>query len=260
MPDLNFFRHADFEFAFIDEELSPGRDAVLLVHGFGSNHVVNWVSPGWVSTLTSAGYRVIAFDHRGHGRSSKSYRPEDYSPDRMAGDAAALLSHLGLARAHIFGYSMGARVAAFMALAYPKRVATLVMGGLGIGMVEGVGDWDPIAEALLASDPASITGSRGKMFRAFADQTRSDRRALAACIETSRTLLTAEQVAAIGQPTLIAVGEKDDIAGSAQALASLMPDAVSFVIEKRDHMLAVGDRAFKTRVLDFLEAHPMGEA
>ena len=55
------------------------------------------------------------------------------------------------------GYSMGARVAAFLALAEPQRVATLVFGGLGIGMVDGVGDWDPIADALLADDPATTT-------------------------------------------------------------------------------------------------------
>ena len=60
---------------------------------------------------------------------------------------------------------MGARVAAFMALEYPDRVATLIFGGLGSGLVEGVGDWDPIADALVAEDPATITHPRGKMFR-----------------------------------------------------------------------------------------------
>ncbi len=187
----------------------------------------------------------MAFDHRGHGLSSKSYETADYTPSKMASDAAALLDHLSIRKAHVMGYSMGARVAAFLALEYPERVATVVFGGLGIGMVDGVGDWDPIADALVAADPASVTHPRGRMFRAFADQTRSDRRALAACIATSRELLSEAEIARIVQPTLVAVGTRDDIAGDPAALAALMPDAESFAIEGRDHMLSVGDRTFK---------------
>ena len=251
---MQVFDHDGFQLAFIDQGAG---ETVLLIHGFASSHIVNWVAPGWVKTLTDAGYRAIAFDHRGHGASSKSYRPEDYTPAKMASDAAALLDHFDIPRAHIMGYSMGARVAAFMALESPEKAATLVFGGLGIGMVEGVGDWDPIAAALLAPDPATVTNPRGQMFRAFADQTRSDRAALAACIATSRELVTREDLAAITQPVLIAVGTRDDIAGSPHELARLMPNAAAFSIENRDHMLSVGDRAFKKRVLEFLAAHPI---
>ena len=104
---------------------------------------------------------------------------------------------------------------------------------------------------------ASVTHPRGKTFRAFADQTKSDRKALAACIATSRTLLTEAQVARIAQPTLIAVGTKDDIGGSPGELAGMMPNAESLPIEGRDHMLAVGDKSFKTRVVEFLGEHPI---
>jgi len=253
-----FFDHEGFELAFLDREPQQGAgDPVLLIHGFASSHIVNWVSPGWVKTLTEAGYRAIAFDHRGHGLSTKSYDPADYTPEKMAGDAAALLDHLGIERAHVMGYSMGARVSAFLALAEPVKVATLVFGGLGYGMVDGVGDWDPIAEALLAPDPGQIVHQRAKMFRAFADQTKSDRKALAACIETSRTLLNEAELGRIMQPTLVAVGTKDDIGGSAEKLAAIMPNAEAFDIEGRDHMLAVGDRTFKARVLEFLKDNPL---
>lgn len=251
---MQFFAHDGFDIGFIDK--GEG-DPVLLIHGFASSHLVNWVSPGWVKTLTDAGYRAIALDNRGHGLSTKSYDPDDYTPGRMAGDAAALLKHLGLPRAHVMGYSMGARIAAFLALDEPAMVATLVFGGLGIGMVDGVGDWDPIAAALMAADPAEITTARGKMFRAFADQTRSDRQALAACIATSRELLTEADMGRLTQPTLVAVGTSDDIGGSPEELAALMPNAESFAIEGRDHMLSVGDRTFKKRVLEFLHDHPL---
>jgi len=254
---MRFFTHDGLKLAFIDRSPADGADPVLLIHGFASTHAVNWVAPGWVSTLGEAGYRVIAFDNRGHGASDKSHDPLDYTPPKMAADAAALLAHLGIGKAHVMGYSMGARIAAFLALAEPVRVATLVFGGLGLGMVEGVGDWDPIASALLAEDPTTIVHPRGQTFRAFADQTRSDRQALAACIETSRTLLTAPEMRRIGQPALVAVGTRDDIGGSAEGLARLMPNAESFAIEGRDHMLSVGDRAFKARVLEFLRQHPL---
>ncbi len=255
---MQTFTHQDFEIAFIDRAPESGAgEPVLLVHGFSSNHHVNWVAPGWAKTLTDAGYRVIAFDHRGHGRSTKSYDPADYTPTLMAGDAAALLDHLGIGRAHVFGYSMGARISAFLALAHPEKVATLILGGLGYGMVDGVGDWDPIADALRAEDAEAVTDARGKMFRTFADQTKSDRVALAACIETSRELLSEADMGRIGQPTLIGVGTKDDIAGSPHELVALMPDARGFDIEGRDHMLAVGDRTFKAAVLAFLKDHPI---
>ncbi|MDS1134906.1 alpha/beta fold hydrolase [Nitratireductor indicus] len=251
---MKFFSHDGFDIAFIDEGAG---DPILLIHGFASTHFVNWVAPGWVKTLRDAGYRVIALDNRGHGQSSKSHNKADYTPPKMASDAAALLDHLGIERAHVMGYSMGARLSAFLALANPEKVATLILGGLGMGMIEGVGDWDEIAEALLAPDPASIVSERGQMFRKFADQTRSDRNALAACISTSRELLSADDARRIAQPTLVAVGTRDDIAGSPEGLADLLPDGTAFAIEKRDHMLAVGDRSFKARALAFLEEHPL---
>lgn len=255
---MQFFHHDGFELAFLDRKPASGAgDPVLMIHGFASSHYVNWVSPGWFKTLGDAGYRAIALDNRGHGVSSKSYAEADYTPTKMASDAAALLDHLGIDRAHIMGYSMGARVAAFLALSDPHKVATLVLGGLGIGLVDGVGDWDPIADALLADDPSETTHARGRSFRAFADQTRSDRRALAACISTSRQLLGEDDAARIAQPTLVAVGTTDDIAGSPEELAALMPNATAFPIEGRDHMLSVGDRSFKQRVLQFYADNPL---
>ncbi|MBP1886954.1 alpha/beta fold hydrolase [Sinorhizobium mexicanum] len=250
-PPFSRFMHEGMEIAFFDEG-DPSGDPILLIHGFASSANVNWVYPGWLKTLGDAGYRVIALDNRGHGKSSKPYDPSLYHPQQMAGDAAALLAHLGIGKAHVMGYSMGARISAFLALAHPDRVRSLVFGGLGIGMVTGAGDWDPIADALLAPSLESVTHPRGRMFRAFADQTKSDRQALAACISTSRDLLSPEEMARIDVPVLIGVGTKDEIAGSAQELAALMPRAKALDIPGRDHMLAVGDRVFKKAVLEFL--------
>ena len=195
---------------------------------------------------------MIALDNRGHGQSTKLYDPSDYHTTKMAGDVRALLDHLKIERADVMGYSMGARIVAFLALEHPDRVRSMVLGGLGMHLVDGVGLPESIAEALEAPSLDAVTDPQGRMFRAFADQTKSDRRALAACIRGSRQVLTREQAASIEAPTLIAVGTKDPIAGSAEALATIMPNAKALPIPDRDHMLAVGDKAFKAGVLQFL--------
>jgi pimeloyl-ACP methyl ester carboxylesterase len=249
-PVFSTFEHDGMEFAYFDEGERDG-PPTLLIHGFASTASVNWVHPGWLQTLRAAGRRVVAIDNRGHGGSSKPHDPDAYHPSLMAGDAAALLDHLGIITADVMGYSMGARISAFLALEHGERVRSLVWGGIGIGLVHGVGDWDPIADALLAPSLGDVVHERGRMFRAFADKTGSDKQALAACISSNRVLPTEGQVARITQPVLIAVGTKDDIAGSPHDLADLLPDARAIDIPNRDHMLAVGDRVFKAAVLEF---------
>lgn len=247
------FQHDSVEIAYLDEgEGAP----IVLVHGFASSKEVNWVNTAWVSTLTRAGRRVIALDDRGHGASTKLYDPADYHTDRMAEDVRALMDHLGIGRADVMGYSMGARITAFLTLAHPDRVRSAILGGLGMHLVDGVGLPESIADALEAPSLADVTDPQGRTFRAFADQTKSDRRALAACIRGSRQTLTREQAASIRTPVLIAIGSKDTVAGSGPALAALIPGAQALEIPDRDHMLAVGDKVFKAGVLKFLEDVP----
>ncbi len=247
------FRHGLVELAFLDE--GEGEPIVLL-HGFASNKEVNWVQPGWVATLTRAGRRTIAMDNRGHGQSTKLYDPADYHMDAMAEDAHVLLDHLDLSRADVMGYSMGARIAGFFALKHPDRVRSIILGGLGIRLVDGAGLPQSIAEALEAPSLADVADPVGHMFRSFAQQTKSDLRALAACIRGSRQTLTRNEVASIQAPALVAVGSKDHIAGSAQELAALLPRGRALDIPNRDHMLSVGDKVFKAGVLAFLGERP----
>jgi pimeloyl-ACP methyl ester carboxylesterase len=243
------FHNGAVEIAYLDEGHG---DPVVLVHGFASNKEVNWVHPGWVNTLTRAGFRAIALDNRGHGASSKLYEPAAYHSATMADDVRALMDHLQIARADVMGYSMGARIAAFLAVNHPDRVRSLILGGLGIRLVDGVGLPESIARALEAPSLEDVTDSTERMFRAFAEQTQSDRKALAACIRGSRQTLSRAQVGAIAAPVLVAVGTKDPVAGSAEELALLIPGARALAIPGRDHMLAVGDKIFKTGVLEFL--------
>lgn len=129
--------------AYLDEgEGEP----ILLIHGFASNIGANWIDPQWVRTLTQAGRRVIALDNRGHGESDKLYEPERYGAPEMAEDARRLLDHLGIERADVLGYSMGARIAAFLTFAHPERVRSVIFGGLGINMVRGMIGSGPLAK------------------------------------------------------------------------------------------------------------------
>lgn len=244
------FSNGPVELAYLDQgEGEP----ILLIHGFASSKEVNWLNTGWVAALNAAGRRAIAIDNRGHGQSSKLYEPADYHTERMAEDARALLDHLGIARADVMGYSMGARIAAFLAQRHPERVRSATLGGLGMHLVDGVGLPESIAEALEAPSLDDVTDPQGRTFRAFADQTKSDRRALAACIRGSRQVMTREDAAALQPPVLIAIGSKDAIAGSPDELAAIIPNARAVTIPNRDHMLAVGDKVYKEAVLTFLQ-------
>jgi pimeloyl-ACP methyl ester carboxylesterase len=242
------FRHGNVEIAYLDEGAG---EPIVLVHGFASTKEVNWVNPGWVATLTRAGRRVIALDNRGHGASSKLTDPAAYHTVTMAEDVRSLLDHLNIERADVMGYSMGARIAAYLTVNHPERVRSVVLGGIGIRLVEGVGLPEAIAAAMEAPSLAAVRDPTGRIFRSFAEQTKSDLKALAACMRGSRQTLSREQVAGIRVPVLVAVGTNDKVAGSAQDLAALIPGAQALNIPDRDHMLAVGDKTFKTGVLDF---------
>ena len=243
------FHNGAVEIAYLDEgEGAP----IVLVHGFASSKEVNWAYPTWVSALRQAGRRVIALDNRGHGASSKLYDPEDYHIGVMAGDISALLDHLAIPRADLMGYSLGARISALLALNSPDRVRSAIFGGLGMTLVDGGGPGETVARALESESPDEIKDAMGRTFRAFADQTRSDRRALAACLRGSRRKMSREEAQRISVPVLIAVGTRDDVAGSAHGLAQIIPGSQVLDIPDRDHMRAVGDKVYKTGVLEFL--------
>jgi pimeloyl-ACP methyl ester carboxylesterase len=231
-------------------------EPILLIHGFASNVATNWIDPGWVRALVSSGRRVIAFDNRGHGQSEKLYEPERYSAPTMAEDARRLLDHIGIERADVLGYSMGARIAVFLVLRHPARVRSAVFAGLGINMVRGMAGTGPLAKALEAKSIDDVTNDTARSFRAFAERTKSDLAALAACMRGAREKITPELLAGIRVPVLVAVGTEDVIGGSGAELAALIPGSKLLNIEGRDHMKAVGDARFKQGVLDFLTQRP----
>jgi pimeloyl-ACP methyl ester carboxylesterase len=225
---------------------------ILLIHGFASNARVNWWDTSWVKTLTEPGRRVITFDHRGHGASEKLYDPALYPAAEMAEDARRLLDHLEIVQADVMGYSMGARVSAFLTIAHPARVRRAVFAGLASRMITGVGGAEAIAAALEAPSRNDGLDISARAFRIFAEQTKSDLKALAACIRSSREKITVEELATIRVPVLVVAGEKDEVSGDVDTLVKAIPGAVGVTLPNRNHMNAVGDRGYKDAVLAFL--------
>jgi pimeloyl-ACP methyl ester carboxylesterase len=226
---------------------------VLLIHGFASNARVNWRDTLWISTLVEAGHRVITYDNRGHGESGKLYDPAAYSAGEMAEDARRLLDHLGIAAADVIGYSMGARLTALLAIRHGDRVRRAVLAGLAANMIHGLGGAETIARGFEADDPGTITDPAARAFRAFAEQTGSDLKALAACMRGQRQAMSAAELGRIACPVLVVAGEADEIAGPVEPLVAAIPGARGLTLPGRDHMKAVGDRRFKREVVAFLD-------
>jgi pimeloyl-ACP methyl ester carboxylesterase len=71
-------------------------------------------------------------------------------------------------------------------------------------------------------------------------------------MRASRVKIAVEQLAQIAAPVLVVAGEKDELAGDPAPLVTAIPGARGVVLAGRNHMTAVGDKAFKQAVLDFL--------
>lgn len=96
---------------------------VFLLHGFTGN-LRNWALQ--IPVLTED-FRTVSLDHRGHGHSEKPTRPEDYTLELMARDAAGVLAHLGIDQCYVVGHSMGGMVAQHLVLDHPELVRALVL-------------------------------------------------------------------------------------------------------------------------------------
>ncbi|MGE0007852.1 MAG: alpha/beta fold hydrolase [Parvibaculaceae bacterium] len=238
----------------ISYEVTGEGPPVLLIHGFASNARVNWWDTGWVKSLNDAGYQAITFDNRGHGASTKLYDEEAYPAPVIAEDARRLLDHLGISRGLVMGYSMGARIAAFLTVNHPERVRAAVFAGLAENMIKGFGGSEPIARALEAPSLDDVGDPGARVFRLFAEQTRSDLKALAACMRSERQKITPAELEEIRVPVLVVAGEADEIAGAVQPLVDAIPGAQGVVLARRNHMNAVGDRQHKEAVINFFNS------
>jgi pimeloyl-ACP methyl ester carboxylesterase len=230
--------------------------AVLLLHGFGADHRLNWAQSGVIDALVESGRTVVAPDARGHGQSDKPHDPDRYSGDSMVRDARAVVDHLGVERVDVVGYSMGAMVAARLVPDEP-RTRSLVLGGVGETVVPpraGGRNPEAIAAALLAEDAAAVDNVTGRAFRDFADATGADRSALAA-LSRSTALRYEVRFDELTVPTLVIAGTGDTLIRAPDALVARLPSARLRMV-KGDHLGAPYHREFRQAIVEFLEEVP----
>lgn len=233
------------------EEAGAG-EPIVLVHGFASDRVQNWRAPGWYKTLTEAGRRVVALDCRGHGESDKPHDPESYG-DRMVDDVVAVMEAAGLSRADVMGYSMGGMLTMGLMMHRPELVNRAVIAGVGETYFREAGiRRHAIADALTVADPGTLKDPVQRQFRLFAGQAGKDLAALAACMRKARAVYSPDQLRSRTGPVLVVCGELDNLTGSPDGLAAAFPQGRAVTVARRDHMTAVGDKAYKQAVLDFL--------
>ncbi|MFH0724769.1 MAG: alpha/beta hydrolase [Pseudomonadota bacterium] len=231
---------------------------VLFAHGFASNYKVNWENTGWIKTVTTQGRKAVTLDLRGHGKSAKPPAPADYHPHLMGGDVIRLMDHLGIERADLIGYSMGAWIASHLMLSFPERLNTVVLGGIGDSFLTFRDRSERTVGALTTPFPDAITDPFLKAVRTFSELLGNDVRALSAC--TRGVYATGiPEFSRATRPVLLITGALDDVAGQPDRITKLIPGAEKKTVPACDHLTALTRREFKEEVLRFLDRHPCGE-
>lgn len=241
----------------IHYEIFGQGNPMILVHGWSSDLKQNWVETGWVEALQTV-RQVIALDCRGHGQSDKPYDQNVYSYGIMAQDVLNLMDYLNIAKADIFGYSMGAFMAVYL-LGYNKeRFTSVILGGIGDETEESV-DASFIAEALRTNDPSQITNPMGKLYRAFVElNPNNDLEALALSAlqmwpEGFPIKLGGIGLTDVDIPVLIINGKNDyPYVKSDDKLAEAIPGSKLVRIPNKNHLTVISDSWFKDEILTFL--------
>jgi pimeloyl-ACP methyl ester carboxylesterase len=230
----------------------PSAPALLLLHGLGEDLEV-WWERGWAQELSRR--RVIAFDARGHGASSKPHEPARYAAGARIADAAAVLDAAGCDAADVVGYSMGGWTAMLLAAGATERVRSLVVGG-----APATGQSLERLRRALASSLEGVLAAVERQCGPLPETARrrflaNDRAALAAVCSEDRPALI-EALAGFTGPAMFYVGGRDPLRAAVAASARRLRWQCR-IIEGRDHFELAVTGAALPAVVDFLaEADP----
>jgi pimeloyl-ACP methyl ester carboxylesterase len=225
---------------------------IVLIHGFASSREQNWRSTGWIDRLAAAGFRVVSFDCRGHGKSDKPHQPAAYG-EHMIDDILAVMDAAQAPVADVMGYSMGGMLTIRLLMQYPERVRRAVVAGIGATYFLESQAWRTmIAGAMEADDIDTIEDRVARRFRLFAARKGKDRIALAACMRSPRHRYAPGDLKRSTRPVLVVCGGADDLTGAPEPLADAFADGRAVTLPGKDHMSAVGDPGYKKAVIQFL--------
>jgi pimeloyl-ACP methyl ester carboxylesterase len=225
---------------FYSEE---GAGPPVILHTGGAGDGDMFRPSGYVSALAAAGYRALAYDHRGHGRSGKPATVLEHGLEEYVDDVVALLDALAVESAAIVGYSKGMHVALGVAAAYRARVAAIV----GIGAVGAAGEPDDWRHEGAAFARAHGTAASMQEFaEAEAEPppawlldnlSSTDAEQFALQLEADGPDLW-ELLPRIEAPTLLVCGEleEDRAAVNVRAAADVLPDGEAFVVPGLAHL------------------------
>ena len=248
-------------------------EPVLLVHGFASSVEHNWLRTGVIEELVRAGFQVVAYDARGHGRSEKPHDPAQYGADDVR-DIVGLLDHLRFSQAHLVGYSRGAMLSNHARQLHPDRFRTVTLGGYGSvgdgsGPMESIaaievadslehGRLGPLVRALLPENEAAPSARKLALAEGVLRGT-NDMRALAATFRAPRLpLIPLANFREILVPTLILIGEHDPLRRQAESMAEAVDDLELRIIPGADHLGTPGTEEFRAHLIQFLSRHRSG--
>lgn len=248
-------------------------EAIVLIHGWMSDATM-WGrdSAGNPKLTPLEGFKIIALDCRGHGKSDKPHEVSAYG-ELMAADVVRLLDHLKIERAHLVGYSMGSFIAGHVVANHPKRVISAVHGGqvpLVIGAPSsGSKEAEIFAKAVDANDLAAYLmevapSGRPKPTRPQAEAlvkfmfTGKDPKALAAAGLSFDNLQVQETALIEGRvPSLFIYGSKesDHLKARVADLRKKLAKTEEVVIEGADHVTALGRKEFGASLVQFIQKH-----
>jgi len=232
---------------------------VVLVHGWGGSFAQTWERPGVTMLLADAGRPVIGVDLLGHGTAPKPHDPAAYD-DLTARVFEAVDATAGPdAVVDAVGFSLGAMTLLRAVLARPERFRRLVLAGIGKNVFERDEEATrAIVEAIEGGGDRLDTGSenRARLFAQYAHQSGNDPVALAAIMKREpSSSLTPADLADIGCPVLVAVGDRDFVLPADELVAAL-PDVRFVSLRRTDHFATPESFEFIDAMLEFLDAVP----
>jgi pimeloyl-ACP methyl ester carboxylesterase len=228
--------------------MGEGRPLVL-IHGYFSTALVNWVRYGHAAAIAAHGHRVIMPDLRGHGDSAKPHGEAAYPPDVLTDDGFALIDHLGLTDYDLGGYSLGGRTTLRM-MARGARPGRAIVAGMGLEGIVHAGGRTAYFRRVLTNLGGFDRGSPEWMTEAFLKTVGGDPVALLHILDTFVDT-PREDFAGIETPTLVLTGADDNDNGSAEALAAALPNG-GYMPLPGNHMSAVTKPALGANIAAFL--------